>query len=126
MGSEVVVMALSTRPTRPRMRAGSDDGRRDLRRAWTSIALLLGSIVGGVWIMNRASWDLSFWASELVLVAGTTVVLLLAAAAFFFGRRAGTRGEPAGRVPGAIGLTIGGLSLLWALLPIAAHLAGFG
>jgi hypothetical protein len=107
------------------MSAGSDDGRRDLRRAWTSLALLIGFVIGAVWIMNSVTWDLSFWASELVLVAGMMVILLFAAGAILFGRRAQTRGEEAGRIPVAIGFTIGGLSLVWALIPIVAHLAGF-
>jgi hypothetical protein len=120
-----MVMALSTRSTKHRISAGSDGGRRDLRRAWTSLALLLGFVIGAVWVMNSVPWDLSFWASELVLVAGMVVVLLFAAGAIRFGRRADTKGAEAGRIPVAIGFGIGGLSFVWALIPIIAHLAGF-
>ena len=107
------------------MSAASDEGRRDLRRAWASLALLLGFVLGAVWVMNSDTWDLSFWASELVLIAGTVVVLLFAAGAILFGRRAYLNGEEGGRIPVAIGSTIGGLSLVWALIPIVAHVSGF-
>lgn len=90
-----------------------------------SLALLLGFVIGAVWIMNSVAWDLSFWASELVLVAGMVVVLLFAAGAILFGRRAYAKGEEAGRIPVAIGFTVGGFSLVWALIPIVAHLTGF-
>lgn len=106
------------------MSAGSDDGRRDLRRAWTSLALLLGYVIGGVWIMNSVSWDLSFWAAELTLVVGMLVVLLFAAGAILFGRRAIREGRDGGRTPVVIGFVVGGLSIVWAVVPIIGRLAG--
>lgn len=118
-------MSLPTRSTRQHMSAGFHDGRRDLRRAWASLALLLGFVVSLVWIMNSVTWDLSFWASALVLVAGVIVVLLFAAGAILFGRRAVGEGEDAGSIPVVIGFGIGGFSIVWALIPIVAHLAGF-
>jgi FtsH-binding integral membrane protein len=122
---EVMVMSLSTQSSRHSMSAGSQDGKRDLRRAWASLALLLGSIIAAVWIMNSVTWDLSFWASYLVLVAWVVVVLLFAAGAILFGRRAMREGEDAGRTPVVLGYAIGGLSLVWAVIPIIGHLAGF-
>jgi hypothetical protein len=118
-------MSLSPRSTRQQVSAGSDDGRRDLLLAWASLVLLLGSIIGGVLIMNSLTWDPSFWVSALVLVDGLVVVLLFAGGAILFGRRAMGEGEDAGRIPVAIGGTIGGLSFVWVLIPIVAHLAGF-
>lgn len=117
-------MSLSTRSTGPRISAGAG-GQRHLRWAWTSLALIVVFIIGAVWVMNSVTWDLSFWASELVLVAGLAVVLLFAAGAIVFGRRAMRQGEEAGRIPVAIGYTIGGLSLVWAVIPIVGRLAGF-
>jgi FtsH-binding integral membrane protein len=119
------MMSLSTRSSRQRLSAGPDDARRHLRRAWASLALLLGFVIGTVWVMNSVTWDLSFWASELVFIAGMVVVLLLAAGAILFGRRAMREGEDAGRTPVAVGFTIGGISLVWVFIPIVAHLAGF-
>jgi hypothetical protein len=118
-------MSLTTRSSREGMSTGSDGGRRDLRRAWTSLGLLLGFVIGAVRVMNSLTWDPSFWAAELVLVASVAVVPLLAAGAVRFGRRARAKGEEGGRIPIAIGFAVGGLSLGWALLPIAGHLAGF-
>jgi membrane protein YdbS with pleckstrin-like domain len=78
------------------MSAGSKDGRADLRRAWTSLVLLIAFIIGLVWVMNSVTWDLSFWAGELILVLGMVIVLLLAAGAILFGRRAIREGKAAG------------------------------
>jgi len=118
-------VSLPTRSTRQHMSAGFHDGRRDLRRAWVSLALLLGFVVSLVWIMNSVTWDLSFWTSALVLIAGVIVVLLFAAGAILFGRRAVGEGEDAGSIPVVVGFGIGGFSIVWALIPIVAHLAGF-
>lgn len=117
-------MSLSTRSPGRRMSAGLD-GRRDLRWAWTSIGLICAFVIGAVWVMNSVRWDLSFWASELVLVAGVAIVLLFAAGAILFGQRAVREGQDAGRIPVSIGYTIGGLALVWAVVPIVGRLAGF-
>jgi hypothetical protein len=119
------MMSLSTRSSRQRLSAGADDARRHLRRAWASLALLLGFVIGEVWVMNSVTWDLSFWASALVAVVGLVVVLLFAGGAILFGRRAMREGEDAGRTPVTVGFTIGGISLVWVFIPIVAHLAGF-
>jgi hypothetical protein len=124
MVSEVIVMSISTRsrtgtPTR------SGGGARDLRRAWTSLALLLVFSVGAVWGMNTVAWEPSFWISELVLVAGTLIALVFAAGGIFFGRRALRAGEEGGRAPVVIGSTVGALSIAWAVIPIIARLLGF-
>lgn len=117
-------MSISTHPPGRRMSTGFH-GRRELRRAWTSLALVCAFIVGAVWVMNSMSWDLSFWASELVLVAGVAVILLFASGAILFGQRAVRDGQDSGRIPVAIGYTIGGLALVWAVVPIVGRLAGF-
>lgn len=118
-------MSHSARSTRQWMSADSKDGRADLRRAWTSLVLILAFIIGLVWVMNSVTWDLSFWAAYLILVLGMVIVLLLAAGAILFGRRAIREGKAAGEAPVVIGFVVGGLSIVWAVLPIIGRLAGF-
>ncbi|HEX6400288.1 MAG TPA: hypothetical protein VF108_07470 [Actinomycetota bacterium] len=117
-------MSLSTRSPGRRTSIGFH-GRRDLVVAWTSLALVCLFTGGAVWVMNAVSWDLSFWASELVLVAGVAVVLLFAGGAILFGQRAVREGQEAGRIPVVIGYTIGGMALIWAVIPIVGRLSGF-
>lgn len=118
-------MSHSTRSTRQWMSADSKDGRADLRRAWTSLVLLIAFIIGLVWVMNSVTWDLPFWSAYLILVLGMVIVLLLAAGAILFGRRAIREGKAAGEAPVVIGFVVGGLSIVWAVLPIIGRLAGF-
>jgi len=118
-------LSFSTRSTRQQVPPASRDGRRTLLLAWASLASLLAFIIGAVWTMNSFTWDPTFWVSALVLVAGLVVVLLFSGGAILLGRRARAEGVDAGRIPIAIGGTIGALSFIWVLIPIVAHLAGF-
>jgi hypothetical protein len=49
----------------------------------------------------------------------------LAAGAILFGRRAIREGKAAGEAPVVIGFVVGGLSIVWAVVPIIGRLAGF-
>ena len=118
-------MSISTRSSRPRASTGTGRGRRDLRRAWTSLACLFVFSIGAAWVMNATTWEPSFWISELVLIAGTVVVLLFAAGGVLFGRRALRAGGDGGRAPVVIGIVIGAVSIAWAVIPIVGRLIGF-
>jgi hypothetical protein len=87
-------------------------GGKQLSLAWTSVALiplflvlalLAAYVLSGV--LGPTTGRAPVWQDALVGLVALVLVAIPSLAAIEFGRRAYARGEPMGRVPGAVGVT---------------------